>query len=1007
MNIRIQVLLTTVLITVFTGCVTDPDRINNVGAQATNTDDLLVIDCLLPGQIRKLGQKFSYLAPRRPVKTSAVDCEIRGGEYVAYDRANYATALKIWLPQAQQGDPAAQTYVGEIYEKGLGLEADYQLARNWYLKAAEQGYARAQINLGYLYESGLGVTRNLVTAMNWYRKASGLGERNLEYVSSVEIAQREAAKRETSSLRQEVSTLRGELDSARQELQQRKARLRVAEADLSQLKQKLAAARQAPVVSVKSEPPQNREDPALRHKLERQLVDARKNQQRLIASLAEQQLEASELRQQLQASNRLLGNQRDELSTAQAALDRMHADLSRGRKSSASDEQTKQLQLQVKIDHLESVVANKKAEISLLEKENQARKHSIDQLLSSAGQQEKNLQQQLSERSREVAKLEMELSERSEILSSYKIKLNNAQQEQARLTSRLATQQLEGQQLSENLKRASKSLKERHQKLQATQSELAFMRQELARSQAVTASNNKQKTVALEARIAELETDLQKRQHEISSSEERFSHEQTRLSNKLALLQNSERKLQQTLNSRNQEIASLKTQVSTASKELSRVAGSSEIIAGLEQELENRKQEIARQKKNINKLESKIPGPVDKRDASEFAAYVASRSIGPTIEIIEPPVAIMRGTPTVALNSNVPELELIGRVSPASELMSFRINDIPRKIDNTGLFQAAIRIADQKTPVRAVAVDKAGKRASLDFVILPPKRQDSTPDSKNSSRKSVSSGPDIEFGNYHALIIGNNNYRHMTNLRTAKNDARAVAQVLKDRYGFKVNLLLDADRYTILSALNGLMQKLTEEDNLLIYYAGHGELDDVNLRGHWLPVDAELESTANWISNVAITDILNVMSAKHIMVVADSCYSGALTRSSIARLKGGMSKQSKLKWYQAMSHARTRTVLTSGGIKPVLDSGGGEHSIFAAAFLDVLRHQKGILEGYQLYREVQEKVKRSAKALQVEQDPQYAPIKYAGHEAGEFFLRPVDMTYLDNDRRQLLSAVLP
>ncbi len=492
----------------------------------------------------------------------------------------------------------------------------------------------------------------------------------------------------------------------------------------------------------------------------------------------------------------------------------------------------------------------------------------------------------------------------------------------------------------------------------------------------------------------------------MTASDERFSHEQTRLSNKLTLLQKSERTLQQTLNARNQEIASLKTQVSTARKELSLAADSGEKVAQLELELENRKQEIARQKKNINQLESKIHKPADKQDTAEFATYVASRSVGPTIEIIEPPVAIMRGAPTIALNSKISELELIGRVSPASELMSFRINDVPRKVDNTGLFQTAISIAEQKTPVRAVAVDKAGKRTSLDFVVVPPKRLDSTPELMDSSRKSASSDPDIEFGNYHALIIGNNNYHHMTNLRTAKNDARAVARVLKERYGFKINLLLDADRYTILSALNGLMQKLTEEDNLLIYYAGHGELDDVNLRGHWLPVDAELESTANWISNVAITDILNVMSAKHILVVADSCYSGALTRSSIARLKGGMSKQSKLKWYQAMSHARTRTVLTSGGIKPVLDSGGGEHSIFAAAFLDVLRNQKGILEGYQLYREVQEKVKRSAQALQVEQDPQYAPIKYAGHEAGEFFLRPVDMTYRDNDRQQLLSTVL-
>ena len=83
-----------------------------------NADRLLVVDCLLPGQVRQLGTGVTYLAPRRAIKTDASDCAIRGGEYVAGDRANYATALNVWLPSAEAGDKAAQTYVGEIYERG-------------------------------------------------------------------------------------------------------------------------------------------------------------------------------------------------------------------------------------------------------------------------------------------------------------------------------------------------------------------------------------------------------------------------------------------------------------------------------------------------------------------------------------------------------------------------------------------------------------------------------------------------------------------------------------------------------------------------------------------------------------------------------------------------------------------------------------------------------------------------------------------------------------------------
>ena len=60
-----------------------------------DSDSLLIVDCLLPGQIHRLGRNITFITPRRPTKVSASECEIRGGEYVAYDRANFATSLKV------------------------------------------------------------------------------------------------------------------------------------------------------------------------------------------------------------------------------------------------------------------------------------------------------------------------------------------------------------------------------------------------------------------------------------------------------------------------------------------------------------------------------------------------------------------------------------------------------------------------------------------------------------------------------------------------------------------------------------------------------------------------------------------------------------------------------------------------------------------------------------------------------------------------------------------------
>jgi uncharacterized caspase-like protein len=187
-----------------------------------------------------------------------------------------------------------------------------------------------------------------------------------------------------------------------------------------------------------------------------------------------------------------------------------------------------------------------------------------------------------------------------------------------------------------------------------------------------------------------------------------------------------------------------------------------------------------------------------------------------------------------------------------------------------------------------------------------------------------------------------------------------------------------------LAALNDLREKLTKKDNLLIYYAGHGELDERNQRGNWLPVDAEPNSTTNWISNVAITDVLNASNAQQLLVVADSCYSGTLTRSSLGRLEGGVSDDERLKLLSAMAHRRSRMVLTSGGVEPVIDSAGGSHSAFAQAFLEVLRANVGVMPGQELFSNLQLRVAAIADRVQMRQVPEYAPIKYAGHESGDF-----------------------
>lgn len=184
-----------------------------VAGSTPDVADLYVVDCLLPGQVRQLGAS-TYLTPRRPVLTTAADCRIRGGEYVAYDRANYKTALQVWMPSAEQGNLEAQVNVGEIFERGLGGQPNYEAALIWYQKAAEQGNARAQFNLGTLYEQGLGVPKDKIMALNWYRKAWGLPSDNVIFQSAAQDAQqqlREQLQKNLDEKNKQISLLSSQI----------------------------------------------------------------------------------------------------------------------------------------------------------------------------------------------------------------------------------------------------------------------------------------------------------------------------------------------------------------------------------------------------------------------------------------------------------------------------------------------------------------------------------------------------------------------------------------------------------------------------------------------------------------------------------------------------------------------------------------------------------------------------------------------------------------------------
>ena len=235
---------------------------------------------------------------------------------------------------------------------------------------------------------------------------------------------------------------------------------------------------------------------------------------------------------------------------------------------------------------------------------------------------------------------------------------------------------------------------------------------------------------------------------------------------------------------------------------------------------------------------------------------------------------------------------------------------------------------------------------------------------------------------YYALVIGNNNYRYVQGLKTPANDAKSVAQLLQSRYGFKTELLIDATRDQILTALVLYRKSLTQNSNLLIYYAGHGYLDLEAEESYWLPVDADKDNNQNWISADDITRDLKAMPSKHVLVISDSCYSGAILEGRDLRDPGaGINPQEHIVYLAKKQSAKSRNWMSSGSVEPVADNGAPGHSIFAAAIIQGLSQAKDdqFAASDLFYSFVQRKVGGNATQL-----PQYGSIRNSGDALGDF-----------------------
>jgi hypothetical protein len=232
------------------------------------------------------------------------------------------------------------------------------------------------------------------------------------------------------------------------------------------------------------------------------------------------------------------------------------------------------------------------------------------------------------------------------------------------------------------------------------------------------------------------------------------------------------------------------------------------------------------------------------------------------------------------------------------------------------------------------------------------------------------------------LVIGVNDYQHWPRLENATADAQAIRAVLTEYYGIRNEYIIElydreATRSNIFKKLEYLAKTVKPEDNVLVYYAGHGKYDEMLNRGYWVPADAEIGSTAHYIANSDLQTFVAAIRSRATLVISDACFSGTVFRDDAAARPVHLDDV----YIRRVSLLKARQAIVSGGDEPVMDSGiSGKHSVFAYYLLDrLMKNQDRYLAASSLFDRIRIPITNSSP-----QTPQLKPIHNTGDEGGEF-----------------------
>lgn len=332
----------------------------------------------------------------------------------------------------------------------------------------------------------------------------------------------------------------------------------------------------------------------------------------------------------------------------------------------------------------------------------------------------------------------------------------------------------------------------------------------------------------------------------------------------------------------------------------------------------------------------------------------------PEIKIISP--AFRQGT---KYTSAVSEINLIGKATDENGISSVIVNSEIKEISEAGVFTAALVLEPGDNEITIVSIDGKDNYSERKFILnfAPP----------------IITFADIvnKESKYYGLIIGVSIYEDpdISNLDNPVLDAQKLYDVLTSKYNFeKENIVFvkNAKWKDIIESLDFLSGKMTQNDNLLIFYAGHGWWDQEANNGYWLPADAGKNNKTGWFRNSTLVDYLKEIKSKHTLLIADACFGGAIfkTRTAFSDAPKAIEKLYDL---------RSRKAMTSGTLTEVPD-----RSAFIKYLVERLENNtEKYLPSEQLFSSFRIAVINNSDVV-----PQYGEIRNVGDEGGDFiFIR--------------------